>query len=188
MSENLNDQVIVAYYPTADAADAAAKQLMAWDKADDDIKLGSVGRLVEKENGKLEAKRYGGGRAGRGALIGGALGLVGAAFTGGLSILAGSLAGGAVGGATGALTAGDLGMTDAYLQTVEGKLSAGNAALVVLCDEYEAEPVMQKLTETGGEAYGFGVSKKVLDTIHNKQVQHYEEQQDMDIDKTYMLP
>ena len=69
MSENLNEQVIVAYFANAEQADQAAHALMNWDKASDDIKLGTLGRLVEVEEGKLEAKRYGAGRAGKGAMI-----------------------------------------------------------------------------------------------------------------------
>jgi uncharacterized membrane protein len=187
MSQNNdNDQVVVGYFPDADAADAAAKALMSWDDANDDIKLGTIGRLVEKDNGSLEAKHYGNSRAGRGALIGGAIGIVGAAFTGGLSVLAGTLLGGAAGGAMGKLTAGDLGMTDEYLDEVKAKMSAGNAALVVLCDDDEAEATMAKLEDLGGEAHGFGVSKKVLEAIHNTRADYYADQQEMKND-TYMI-
>ncbi len=186
MSENLNEQVVVGYFANADAADVAAKALMSWDDANDDIKLGTMGRLVEKENGDLEAKHYGHARSGRGALIGGAIGIVGAAFTGGLSILAGTLLGGVTGGAVGKLTEGDLGMTDDYLNEVKAKMSAGNAALVVLCDDFEAEPTMAKIEELGGEAHGFGVSKEVLESVHNMRVEHYSDKKQMQND-TYMI-
>ena len=186
MSEDLNEQVVVGYFADADAADIAAKALMSWDDANDDIKLGTMGRLVEKENGDLEAKHYGASRAGRGALIGGAVGILGAAFTGGLSILAGTLLGGATGGVVGKLTAGDLGMTDAYLNEVKAKMSAGNAALVVLCDDLESEPTMAKIEELGGEAHGFGVSKEVLESVNNMRVERYSDKQEMRND-TYMI-
>ena len=111
MTEDLNEQIVVAFFADADAADGAAASLQAWDEANDDIKLGALGRLVVSD-GKLEAKRYGAGRTTRGALVGGALGVLAAGVTGGLSLLAGALGGGLVGGVTGKLTAGSFGISD----------------------------------------------------------------------------
>ena len=69
MSENLNEQVIVGFFADAAAADHAADALRNWDKANDDIKLGTMGRITLGEDGKVEAKRYGAARAGRGARL-----------------------------------------------------------------------------------------------------------------------
>ena len=79
--DNMNTQVVVAYFDSADAADAAASALMNWDKANEDIKLGAIGRLTQSEKGKLKSKRYDKSRTGRDALIGGAVGLVAAGLT-----------------------------------------------------------------------------------------------------------
>ena len=78
-------------------------------------------------------------------------------------------------------------MTDAYMERVKEKLSAGNAALVVLCDDYEVAATMAELNKAGGEAHGFGVSKKVLATVHNKRVQQYEESVDRQNDTTFYI-
>ena len=37
---NKNKHVIISYFPSKEAATDAANQLKAWDKANDDIKLG----------------------------------------------------------------------------------------------------------------------------------------------------
>jgi len=170
MTTDLNSQVVVAYFDSADAADAAAKALMSWDKANEDIKLGAIGRLTQSEKGKLQSKRYGKSKAGRDALIGGAIGLVTAGLTGGLSLLAGALGGGAIGGATGALTHDSFGLSDAAMDAIKARLDAGGAALVVLCDDFEVEPTMEQLRAAGGEAHSFGVSTKVLEAIHDRAI------------------
>lgn len=168
--QNLNTQVIVAFFETGDAADSAAKTLMSWDKANDDIKLGTMGRLSVSDKGKLESKRYGNSRTGRGLLIGGALGLVTAGLTGGLSLLAGVAAGGAIGGITGKVTTGSLGLSDNSIEQIKGKLTGNATAVVVLCDDFEVKPTMAELKKAGGDPHSFGVSADLLENIHQNQV------------------
>lgn len=175
MSENLNEQVVVGFFADAAAADHAAAALRSWDKDDDDIKLGAMGRITLGADGKVEAKRYGVARAGRGALVGGAIGILAAGVTGGLSLLAGALGGGAIGGVTGKLTPGSLGLTDDAAEQVKQHLRDGGAALVILCDDFEVEPTMSHIRELGGEAEGFGVAAKVLRAIHDHEVDNYRE-------------
>ena len=170
MSENLNTQVIVAFFESGQAADSAAKALMNWDKANDDIKLGSIGRLSVSDKGKLDSRRYGNARTGRGLLIGGALGLVTAGLTGGLSLLAGVAAGGAIGGITGKVTTGSLGLSNNSLDEVKGKLTNDAVAVVVLCDDFEVEPTMAELEKAGGRAQSFGVSADLLENIKQNHV------------------
>ncbi|MCB9160865.1 MAG: DUF1269 domain-containing protein [Caldilineaceae bacterium] len=126
----------------------------------------------------MEAKRYW--RAGRGALVGGAIGILAAGVTGGLSLLAGAVGGGAIGGVTGKLTHGSLGLTDEAAAQVKQHLTDGGAALVVLCDDFEVEPTMAQLKAAGGKVQGFGVSAHVLQAIHNHQVDNYRDAQIMD--------
>lgn len=165
MSQDLNDHVIVGIFDGAEQADAGAAALMAWDKANEEIKLGTIGRLILDEDGKVKSKRYGSSRTRRGAVVGSAIGLVAGALTGGLSLLAGVVAGGAVGGATGALTKGSLGLTDVAVAQIKTELGAGRAALVVLCDDPEIKPTMAEIEKAGGKAQSFGVSSKVLDAM-----------------------
>ncbi|MCB0046190.1 MAG: DUF1269 domain-containing protein [Caldilineaceae bacterium] len=177
MSENLNDQVIVGFFTDQDAADKAADALMNWDDANDDIKLGTIGCVTLNEKGKVHTKRYGEGRTVRGALLGGALGLVAAGLTSGLSLLAGTLGGGALGGVTGKLTTGSLGLTDDDVAKIKSHLEKGGAAVVVLCDSSESEQTIAQLESIGGTAQGFGVSNDVLATIHENQAEKLHDQQ-----------
>ena len=180
MSENLNEQVIVGFFADAAAAEQEADALRNWDKANEDVKLGAMGRITLAEDGKVEAKRYGAARAGRGALVGGAIGILAAGVTGGLSLLAGAIGGGAIGGVTGKLTHGSLGLTDEAAAQVKQHLTGGGAALVVLCDDFEVEPTMEQLKAAGGKVQGFGVSAHVLQAIHSHQVDNYRDAQIMD--------
>ncbi|NJN84265.1 MAG: hypothetical protein HC802_19615, partial [Caldilineaceae bacterium] len=137
MSEDLNEQVVVAFFESPEKADAAADSLMNWDKANDDIKLGTMGRVTHGAEGKVETKHYHNTRSRRGALIGGAVGLVAAGVTGGLSLLVGAVGGGVLGGVAGRAGTDHLGMSDGSLQKLEDQLAPEGSALVVLCDDHE---------------------------------------------------
>ena len=175
MSENLNEYVIVAFYESEDAADKAAKALMGWDEANDDIKLGSIGRITLKKESdkedKVEIARYGTSNAGRGAVIGSVLGFVAAGVTGGLSLLVGAVGGGAIGGVVGKLDKNTFGLSDSALEAIKAHLETGGAGLVVLCDDFEVEPTMKELEKEGGSAQSFGLSTKVLKAMHDSAVQ-----------------
>jgi uncharacterized membrane protein len=172
---DLNEQVVVAFFPTAEAADAAAEALMQWDKASDEIKLGTMGRLTQKDDGKLESKRYGKSSTKKGALIGGAVGLLAGVATGGLSLLGGALVGGALGGGAGSLAKGSLGLTESAMDDIKQRLQAGGAALVVLVDDFEMEPTFEELKKAGGEVQSYGVSAKVLQALSEVKVEQLHE-------------
>lgn len=176
MSEDLNEQILVAFFPSEEATDSAATALQEWDDANDDIKLGALGRLTVSD-GKLHAKRYGAARTTRGALVGGALGVLAAGVTGGLSLLAGALGGGAIGGVTGKLTAGSFGISDDATASIKQHLEGGGAALVVHCDHDELSATMHQLKSLGGAVVSLGVSTKVLNAVHQAQLDAWEEDQ-----------
>jgi uncharacterized membrane protein len=179
MSENqldLNEQVVVAFFDSAEAADTAADALMKWDKASEEIKLGSIGRVIVSSEGKVESKSYGHSRGRKGALIGGAVGLIAGVFTGGLSLLGGALVGGALGGATGAATKGSLGLSNAAMEDVKQHLQPGGAALVVLCDDHEVDATMHELENVGGKPRSYGVSAKVLNALSENKIQQQHDQ------------
>lgn len=174
MSEDLNEQIVVGFFTDADAVDRAADALRNWDDANDDVKLGALGRLTLTENGNLEAKRYGAARTTKGALVGGALGLLAAGVTGGLSLLAGAVGGGAIGGVTGKLTAGSFGISDDASDQIKEHLQHGEGAIVVHCDHNELTATMEELKRLGGTVVSLGVSTKVLNAVHQAQVDNWE--------------
>lgn len=165
MSENRNEQVIVAFLESDEKCDSAAEALMSWDKANEDIKLGAIGHIT-LEDGAVKIKQYGKSKTKRGALLGGALGVVAAGVTGGLSLVAGALGGGAIGGVVGKLDKDSFGLSDAAIAQIKKHLEEGGSGLVVLCDGFEVEMTMKELESLGGEPHSFGVSTKVLESIH----------------------
>ena len=64
MSDNKNENVVVAIFPNQVAADQAIDGLKSWDQASADIKLGAIGTIV-KEGDKV--KTHVGHKTGRGA-------------------------------------------------------------------------------------------------------------------------
>ena len=82
-------QLVIAYFDSEDQADAAAKSLKEWDKANDDIKLGAIGVLHQDDKGKIKTKKYGQHNTGKGARIGMWLGVIAAILLGGVTLLGG---------------------------------------------------------------------------------------------------
>ena len=168
--ENLNEQVIVAFFESTKESDSAAEALMNWDKANEDIKLGSIGHIT-LDDGEVKMKQYGKSRTGRGALVGGVLGFVAAGVTGGLSLVAGALGGGAIGGVIGKLDKNNFGLSDDSIAEIKEHLEGGGSALVALCDDFEIEATMVELEALGGKAQSFGMSTMILEAMHGAIVQ-----------------
>ena len=97
-----NDQVIIAYFHSAERADSAASRLKDWDKAHDDIKLGGIGILTWEE-GKIKTRKVGARATGAGAKWGTIVGATVGILSGGVTQI-----GGAVAGAAATLPAGAL--------------------------------------------------------------------------------
>ncbi|MFN2206096.1 MAG: hypothetical protein ACK2UT_09290, partial [Candidatus Promineifilaceae bacterium] len=93
---NKNRNLIVAYFDTADEADAVAVKLKLWDKDRKDIKLGGMG-IVTMEDDKLKIDKVGARAAGTGAkwgtILGAAGGLAAGLLTGGIGLIPGAIAG-----------------------------------------------------------------------------------------------
>jgi hypothetical protein len=48
MAENKNQHVVVAFFDSEPAAEAAVEALKRWDKAGDEIKLGAIGTITKR--------------------------------------------------------------------------------------------------------------------------------------------
>ncbi len=108
---NKNKHVIIAYFANLIAAEQAAYRIKDRDKANDDIKLGGIGILTEKD-GKIKTQKVGARAAGSGAKWGLALGAATGILTGGVTLIGGAIAGVAGGAAMGALFHKSLGLSD----------------------------------------------------------------------------
>jgi hypothetical protein len=136
-------QVVLAIFPNEAAADAAVTSLKAWDKADEDIKLNSIGVLVLDDKGKVKTQKLGKRSVGKGAGIGLVLAIIAPP-----SLLVGVLGGGLLG----ALHRKGLGLKAEDRDRIAAELTDGKAAVGVLAADALAPEVSAKLTELGGTA------------------------------------
>jgi uncharacterized membrane protein len=138
MAKDKNNNLIIDYFDGADKADDAADSLKAWDKDNDDVKLGGIA-ILTWEDGKMKTRKVGTRETGKGAGWGTALGAAVGVLSGGVTLVGGALVGAAAGAATGALFHKGLGLTDADKSQLEDKLKDGGAALVVMASDDEVE-------------------------------------------------
>ncbi len=162
---NKNRNLIVAYFNTADEADAAAVKLKLWDKDRKDIKLGGMG-IVTLEDGELKTHKVGARAAGTGAkwgtILGAAGGLAAGLLTGGIGLIPGAIAGLGLGTGTGALFHKQVGMTDEDKARMMKHFEDGGAALAVMADDFEVEPTKAEIAELGGNVEGFTVPEEMM--------------------------
>lgn len=161
---NKNKHTIIAYFPSAAAAEGASESLKMWDKANDQIKLGGIG-ILTAVNGEIKEHKVGAKATGTGAKVGVTLGIVTGILSGGVTLVGGALVGMAGGALLGALKHKGLGLTDADMQTFTTELTSGKAALVVTADDHEVEPTKAKIVEFGGTVNSFTVAPEAVEAI-----------------------
>ena len=155
---------IIAYFPGADKADMAANQLNAWDKANDDIKLGGVG-ILTWEDGKVQTRKVGSRAAGSGAKWGVALGALTGILSGGVTLIGGAVAGAAGGAVMGAFFHKSLGLSDADMDRIEKHLKSSGAVLAVMANADEVAATTQEITGLGGTVETYDVPEETADKV-----------------------
>ena len=65
-----SNEVVLAFFNNEDAADDAVEALKAWDKANEDVKLTSIGVMVLDDKGQLKTHKMGSRSAMKGAGVG----------------------------------------------------------------------------------------------------------------------
>jgi hypothetical protein len=148
-------QLVLAFYADEAAADGAVEAIKKWDKASKEIKLGSIGVLVKDEKGKVKTHKLGA----RHTTTGAAAGVLAAALSGGVSLVAGVVLGSLVG----AFIHKGLGMSKEDLARIGGELDGGKAAVAVLATADEAADVSAKLAELGGAVETHEVTDEALE-------------------------
>ena len=144
MAKDKNSNVIIDYFDGADKADDAADSLKAWDKDNDNVKLGGIA-ILTWQDGKIKTRKVGTRATGKGAGWGTALGAAVGVLSGGVTLIGGALVGAAAGAGTGSLFHKGLGLTDDDKSQLEEKLKSGGAALVVMASDNELEATKQFL-------------------------------------------
>lgn len=161
---NKNRNVIIAYFPSAAAAEGATVSLKGWDQANDDIKLGGIGVLTA-ENGEIKVDNVGAKATGSGAKAGAVIGIVAGILSGGVTLVGGALVGLAGGGILGSLKHKNLGLSDGDFEALKTELTNGKAALVVTADDEEVYPTKAKLEEFGGTVAYFTADRDASEAI-----------------------
>jgi uncharacterized membrane protein len=164
MSEK-DTNLIIAYFSSADEAQAAGAQLKEWDKKNKAIELGAMSIMTMNEKGKLkESKvgaRAGGKGAKRGAIAGAALGIL----SGGVTLIGGALVGLAAGGVGGSFLHKSIGMSEEDQARLLNHLQQGGAALAVMMDEDELEGTIGELNRLNADVDAYNVPQDVLDDV-----------------------
>jgi len=149
------EHAVLAVFDDAAKAEQVAHEMMAWDKANEDIKLGAIGLLTRQAGdwgtGEIKTQNFSSRNTGKGAKIGMGLGVLAAVFSGGLTLIPGAVGGAVVGAAAGSLSRTGLGITEDERQQLVGELDGGRAALLVMCDDSEVIAVTEYLRAAGGK-------------------------------------
>src|SRR3954454_330878 len=162
MSKNKNDQVVIAFFASEEAAKQVVDYLKGWDKANDDIKLGAIGTITkEGDNIRTDVGR----KTGKGAKVGAVLFVASAVLTGGATLVASAAGGAAVGGVAGSFFKKSTNLTKAEIQELGTKLDGGQVAVVVTCDEDEVAATRAELVNAGGQVQSYEVPAEALDEV-----------------------
>ena len=163
MAENTSEQAVIASFDSQTQAEQAAKDLMGWDKANDDVKLGAVGVLTKNDKGEIKTKNLSQRNTRKGAKVGMSLGVIAAVFSGGLTLIPTAIGGAVAGGAAGSLFRKGLGMSDQELQKLNEDLDGGRAALLVMCDANEVQATSDYLAAAGGRPQSHAIDAAELE-------------------------
>jgi len=158
-----NQQLVLAFFESEAAADAAVEALKQWDKATEEIKLGAIGILAKDEKGNIKTQKLGKRSGGKGAKSLAVLGIVAGVLSGGLTVVAGAVGGAVLGGVLGSFFHAGLGMSKDDLARIDKELDGGKAAIGLLVEAGEAEAVSAKLAELGGTPETHEVTDEVVE-------------------------
>jgi uncharacterized membrane protein len=142
-------QLVLAFFPDEPAADSAAAALKDSGIAHHD----AIGILALDSHGKLKQDKIGARSTGKGAAIGGVIGVFTTAFLG-PAVLAGV--------AVGALHHKNVGLSDADKARLTVELNEGKAAVAVMADSDTATAISDQLTQLGGTSESHELSDEAL--------------------------
>jgi uncharacterized membrane protein len=140
---------VLSFFPDEPAADSAAAALKDSGIAHHD----AIGILALDSHGKLKQDKIGARSTGKGAAIGGVIGVFTTAFLG-PAVLAGV--------AVGALHHKNVGLSDADKARLTVELNEGKAAVAVMADSDTATAISDQLTQLGGTSESHELSDEAL--------------------------
>jgi uncharacterized membrane protein len=142
-------QLVLAFFPDEARADNAAAVLKNSGLAHHD----AIGILVLDSHGKLKQDKIGARSTGKGAAIGGVIGVFTTAVLG-PAVLAGVV--------VGALHHKNVGLSDADKAHVTAELNAGKAAVAVMARIENVSAISEELTQLGGTTQSHELSDEAL--------------------------
>ena len=142
-------QLVLAVFPDELAADSAAATLKESGIADGD----AIGILVLDANGKLKQNKIGARSTGKGAAIGGVIGVFTYALLG-PAVVAGV--------AVGAIHHKNLGLSDADKARLTLELNEGKAAVGVMSHFDTAPAISERLSQLGGTPERYDLTDEAL--------------------------
>ena len=103
------EHAVIAVFDDTAQAEQAAHDIMGWDKANADIKLGAIGLLTREGGdwgqGEIKTRNLSSHNTGKGAKVGMGLGALAAVLSGGLTLIPTAVGGAVAGAAVGSLVA-----------------------------------------------------------------------------------
>ncbi len=142
---------VITLFDGVDQAEQAATDLINWDKASDDIKLGAIGMVSRDAQGEIVTRNFSSRNTGKGATVGLGVGVLAAVLSAGLTLIPTAIGGAVAGGAFGSFSRKGLGLSDEDLKRLWEELDNGRAALLVVCNAgYETEATSEHLRYLGG--------------------------------------
>ena len=163
---NKNDILVVANNQNIPTAGGAAQELMEWDEADDDVKLGAIAVMsYDPRSEELVASEVGARNTRKGALWGTAIGATLGVLTGGLALIPGLVIGAATGAALGAVDHQDVVMTQGQAAEMLGRLKHGAGAVAVMADDFEVQATKAFLARLGGDVDDFSLDEETKEAV-----------------------
>jgi hypothetical protein len=138
----VSKQLVIAIFENEAAADAAVREVKAWDRITEEVRLGAIGVLVKDDKGRIKTHKLGARRSGTGAVLFALASLL----SSGVTLIGAAI----VGGIVGALFRKGLGISKDKLRELDSQLDGGKAAVGLLVQPSEAQPIMAFLTALGG--------------------------------------
>ena len=160
-----NQHLVLAFFESEDIADGAADALRGWAKQNSRARLAAVGVLVKDADGNVKTHKLGPRDTRKGIGIGTILGVVGAAASGGITLLEGVAVAGAGGGVLGSLFHKGLGMSKEDVSRISSSLDEGHAAVGALVPANQADAVMVELESLGGEPEVHEISPEAVPEV-----------------------
>jgi hypothetical protein len=151
----MSKQLVLAFFESEAAADAAVTEVKAWDRASNDVKLGAIGVLVKDEKGIIKTHKVGARKTAGGAVLFGLAGLL----SGGATLLGGLAAGGILG----SFFHKGLGLSKDDVARLDEALTDGKAAVGLLVEPAQVQPVSGLLTALGGMPEAHEIMPEVVE-------------------------